>query len=111
MATALSRLVRFKASGGQTLYGDAGDDWETGLEGKTVRVFTGLDPWDSNFRISEKTAVIEEVSLRKSSAIQRRGLTHLQVLCPLETVPIVLGIGLNYRGHATEAGVSLLNST
>lgn len=29
------------------------------------------------------------------------------MICPLESVPIVLGIGLNYRGHAIEAGVSL----
>ena len=65
MAIAFSRLVRFKASGGQIFYGDAGEDWQSSLEGKTVRVFTGLGPWDSNFRITEKTAVIEEASLRK----------------------------------------------
>ena len=32
-------------------------------------------------------------------------LTFSQVLSPLETVPIVLGVGLNYRKHAEEAGV------
>ena len=111
MASAFSRLVRFKASGGHVFYGDAGDDWETSLEGRTVPVFTGLDPWDSKFQISGKTTVIEEASIQNNLVVKRRGLTHLQVLCPLETVPIVLGIGLNYRGHALEAGVSLLNTT
>ena len=108
MATSFSRLVRFKASGGQIFYGDAGDDWETNLEGKTVQVFTGLDPWDSSFRLSDKTAVVEEVSMLPSSASQKV-LKRLQILCPLEAVPVILGIGLNYRGHATEAGVSLWN--
>jgi len=34
-----------------------------------------------------------------------RGLTRQQVLCPLESVPIIIGIGLNYRVHAEEAKV------
>ena len=63
MAMAFSRLVRFKASSGQIFYGDAGDNWETDLKGKIVQVFTGLDPWDPNFRLLEKTIAIEEVCL------------------------------------------------
>lgn len=30
----------------------------------------------------------------------------VQVLCPLASIPIMIGIGLNYRVHAEEAGVS-----
>jgi hypothetical protein len=30
-----------------------------------------------------------------------------QVLCPLQSVPIFVGIGLNYKHHAAEAGVRL----
>lgn len=33
-------------------------------------------------------------------------LTTIQVLCPLESVPIFVCVGLNYRQHAAEAGVS-----
>ena len=72
MATTFSRLVRFKASGGQILYGEAGDDWETNLDGKTVQIFTGLDPWDPGFQLTQKTALIEEVSSRKGVAILDR---------------------------------------
>lgn len=63
MAANFSRLVRFKASDGQIYYGEAGDNWETDLKGKKVPVFTSLDPWDSKFQLSERTAEISEVSV------------------------------------------------
>ncbi|OQU95239.1 hypothetical protein CLAIMM_01475 [Cladophialophora immunda] len=86
MTTKFQRLVRFRASDGQIYYGEAGSDWESDLKGREVHIFSGADPFDSSFRLSEKKAVISEV------------------LCPLDKVPIVLGIGLNYRKHAEEAG-------
>jgi len=89
MAPQFSRLVRFKSSDGQTYYGEVGDDWDADLKGKQVKVFTGLDPWDSSFKLSDKSATISEV------------------LSPLEKVPIILGIGLNYRAHAVEAGFQI----
>ena len=61
MSQAFSRLVRFKATDGQTYYGEAGADWESELKGRTVQVFTGLDPWEKQFQLSDKTAVISEV--------------------------------------------------
>ena len=32
-------------------------------------------------------------------------LTRLQVLCPITSVPVIIGIGLNYKVHAEEAKV------
>jgi len=33
--------------------------------------------------------------------------SHGQVLCPLESTPIVIGIGINYRSHAEESKVRM----
>ncbi|PVH70574.1 aromatic compound degradation protein, partial [Cadophora sp. DSE1049] len=84
-----SRLVRLKALDGHTYYGEAGQNWETGLRGQKVDTFTGGDPWDEKFQLSGKKAIVGE---------------EQKVLCPLEKVPIILGIGLNYRTHAEECG-------
>ncbi|KAH0837094.1 hypothetical protein AYO21_04554 [Fonsecaea monophora] len=85
MAAKFERLVRFKAADGQIYYGEAGSDWDSDLKGREVQIFSGLDPFDSNFKLLDKKAVISEV------------------LSPLEKVPLTIGIGLNYRKHAEEA--------
>ncbi|KAH6708775.1 aromatic compound degradation protein [Leptodontidium sp. MPI-SDFR-AT-0119] len=87
MAPSFTRLVRFKSLDGQIYYGEAGDQWQSDLKGKSVKIFSGLDPFDEKFHLSDKSATISEV------------------LCPLESVPIGIGIGLNYRQHAEEAGL------
>ncbi|KID69021.1 Fumarylacetoacetate hydrolase domain-containing protein 2A [Metarhizium brunneum] len=86
MMPVFQRLVRFIASDGQIYYGETGDDWQSELVGRTVKVFTGLDPWAPDFELSNQFATIQ------------------QVICPLDKVPNVLGIGLNYRLHVKEAG-------
>lgn len=88
MTTTFLRLVRFADAKGQIHYGEAGEDWKSELKGREVRVFKGTNPWDADFKLSENKAIISEV------------------LCPLERVPNVLAIGLNYRAHFEEAGVS-----
>jgi hypothetical protein len=61
MATKFERLVRFRASDGQVYYGEAGSEWESDLKGKEVQTFSGSDPFDSSFNLSEKKATISEV--------------------------------------------------
>jgi len=89
MAPSFERLVRFRASDGQIYYGEAGSEWQSDLKGKEVQLFSGSDPFDSNFQLSDKKATVSEV------------------LSPLESVPLVLGVGLNYRKHAEEAGFAI----
>ncbi|KAK4942971.1 hypothetical protein LTR10_017355 [Elasticomyces elasticus] len=91
MDVPFTRLVRFTTSDGTTHYGEAGSDWQKDLRGQTVDTFQGTDPWDPDFSLSGKKAEISEV------------------LCPLPSVPVTLGIGLNYRKHAEEAGFAIPN--
>ena len=62
MAAKFERLVRFRASDGQVYYGEAGSEWEADLKGKEVQVFSGADPFDGSFKLSDKKATISEVS-------------------------------------------------
>lgn len=88
--TSFSRLIRFRDSNGKIQYGEA----PSGALSK--RDFGGLhlkpyleNPLESNGGCSFSE---EEVAVA-------------EVLSPLSTTPIFYGIGLNYRQHATEAGV------
>lgn len=74
------------------------------------RLFQSVRELILGMRASE--SLIELPPLRRSvytsaARPRQKTLTHSQVLCPLETVPLIIGIGLNYRGHAVEAGVRL----
>jgi len=64
MDTKFSRLVRFKAADGHIYYGEAGLDLEKALRGQEVETFTGSGPWDGNFQLSGKRAVVDEVRWR-----------------------------------------------
>jgi hypothetical protein len=66
MAPRFERLVRFQAPDGQVHYGEAGSNWEASLVGREVNVFTGSDPSDSKFSISEKKATVAKVRARAS---------------------------------------------
>lgn len=62
MAAPFTRLVRFQATDGKIYLGEAGDDWHSELEGRTVPVFSGSDPFDTKLHLSsDKTAVISKV--------------------------------------------------
>ena len=82
------RLVRFSDPTGQIYYGEAGTEWEVELRGREVPVYNHIDLWASDFHVIDKKATISEV------------------LCPLDSVPDILAVGLNYKLHAEEAGVS-----
>lgn len=69
---AFTRLVRFKASDGQIYYGEAGSEWEADLKGKSIPVFTGLDPWSDEFQLSGNSAVVSEVSEQTPPAVLTR---------------------------------------
>ncbi|KAH7081442.1 fumarylacetoacetate hydrolase family protein [Paraphoma chrysanthemicola] len=84
------RLLRFKNPSGSVFYGEAGSRSvaPTDLIGQEVQVYDGDSPWESNFKLSNHVETVQEI------------------LCPLPSVPIVIGIGLNYRHHANEAGMA-----
>ncbi|KAH0843314.1 hypothetical protein FOPE_08375 [Fonsecaea pedrosoi] len=88
--TRFDRLVRFRDPQGRIQQGEASNiPWDSELVGKVVPLYTGIDPWDENFHLTEKTAMIS------------------QVLSPLPSVPLINGIGLNYREHANEGNVPI----
>lgn len=84
------RLIRFVSTTGETLYGELPKtyQWTASLIGLEVQVFDGSSPFDEDLQLSGKTATVQEV------------------LCPLPDVPFIYGVGLNYRRHAEEGGVS-----
>ncbi|PMD29489.1 hypothetical protein L207DRAFT_538898 [Hyaloscypha variabilis F] len=81
MKTIFERLVRFKDTNNDILYGEApaGIDDLVGLK---VPVYAGDTPW--SLQATDKTAEIAEV------------------LCPLATTPIIYCVGLNYKNHIAE---------
>ncbi|ETS87777.1 hypothetical protein PFICI_01605 [Pestalotiopsis fici W106-1] len=82
MANKFQRLIRFEDTEGRVLYGEAPSSEE--LAGQEVPVYSGHDPWNL-----EATETVAKVA---------------KVLCPLLRVPIIYGIGLNYKTHILEAG-------
>ncbi|RSL58714.1 hypothetical protein CEP54_007604 [Fusarium duplospermum] len=82
MQTNFRRLVRFQDPRGRTLYGEAPPSGE--LIGQEVPVYAGDDPW--NLKAGGTTAKVAKV------------------LRPLPRVPMIYGIGLNYKTHISEAG-------
>ncbi|KAE8337409.1 hypothetical protein BDV24DRAFT_154359 [Aspergillus arachidicola] len=80
MTSNFQRLVRFRDNHGQIHYGEALADDD--LIDAQVPVYAGSDPW--NLRPTTQTARISEI------------------LCPLASVPIIYGIGMNYKGHIEE---------
>ncbi|KAM5366789.1 hypothetical protein ACJZ2D_010329 [Fusarium nematophilum] len=83
MKSTFKRLIRFKDSAGEVLYGEApaGDT----LVGQQVEIYAGEAPWD--LKHIDRVAKIAEV------------------LCPLADTPLIYGIGLNYKGHIAEANL------
>ncbi|KAK5079296.1 hypothetical protein LTR64_002281 [Lithohypha guttulata] len=80
MRTIFKRLGRFRTADGDVLYGEFEEG--QGLD-STVPVYKGEMPWD--LESTDRTAVVTEI------------------LSPLPKVPIIYGIGLNYRQHIEEA--------
>ncbi|OQV08540.1 hypothetical protein CLAIMM_12796 [Cladophialophora immunda] len=84
------RLVRFRDPQGHVQQGEAAKiPWDSELVGKVVPIYSGTDPWDEDFHLTEQTATISEV------------------LSPLASVPMIDGIGLNYREHAKEGNMPI----
>jgi 2-keto-4-pentenoate hydratase/2-oxohepta-3-ene-1,7-dioic acid hydratase in catechol pathway len=107
MKTIFERLVRFKDTNNDILYGEApaGIDDLVGLK---VPVYAGDTPW--SLQATDKTAEIAEVS---DSDLTPYLLIYVpfysiltslfcQVLCPLATTPIIYCVGLNYKNHIAE---------
>ncbi|KAG9256517.1 fumarylacetoacetate hydrolase family protein [Emericellopsis atlantica] len=83
-----STFIRFEDDNGTIRYGEPTKESLAGdLIGATVEVLQG-DPFQGLKRSGEKAKV---------------GV----VLCPLESTPIVLCIGLNYKKHAEEANLTI----
>lgn len=83
MAPIFQRLVRFRDPQGKIHYGEAPNKEE--LVGTQVPIYTGDAPW--NLGSTTQTAEITEV------------------LCPLPSVPIIYGIGMNYKKHIEEVNL------
>lgn len=83
MAERFSNLVRFKDSDGKVQYGEV--ESISDLIGQTVTVYDGESPWD--IVPTDKKATIAEL------------------LSPLPSVPLIYGIGLNYKQHIAEASL------
>jgi 2-keto-4-pentenoate hydratase/2-oxohepta-3-ene-1,7-dioic acid hydratase in catechol pathway len=103
MKTAFERLVRFKSTGGDVLFGEAPADDE--LVGKTVDVYEGSSPWDLK-SAGKKAEIAEVCASREGISYRGANWSDSQVLSPLPAVPIFYGIGLNYKAHIAEASVS-----
>lgn len=84
----VDRFIRFEDEKGNILYGEpAASDLSGDLEGKSVSVLTG-DPF-AGLSSTDRTSIVKKL------------------LCPLESTPIVIGIGLNYAHHAKESNLSI----
>ena len=57
------RLVRFKSPTGIIQFGetDVQDPSKTSLVGTSVNVYSGLNPWDNDFKLTDEMAEIAEV--------------------------------------------------
>ncbi|KIW99289.1 uncharacterized protein Z519_00952 [Cladophialophora bantiana CBS 173.52] len=80
-----SRLVRFEDPSGNIHYGEAGTEWQKELVGQVVPTYDISDAFDGEFALTGNNVEIAKV------------------LCPVTSVPIIIGIGLNYKIHAEEA--------
>jgi hypothetical protein len=103
-------------SDNQIHFGEVEEDQpaSSDLVGLKVKVYKGNGPWDSRFILGSTERVISKVrlpALESTSQLRLRQrlrlLTNMQILSPIEHVPIFLGVGLNYRKHAEEANVGL----
>lgn len=85
------RLLRFVSVAGDIHLGEVPDNhsWTKDLVGAEVLVYKGNSAWDENLTLTNEKAVVKEV------------------LSPLSDVPFIYGVGLNYRKHAEESGVSI----
>lgn len=100
MKPLFDRLVRFKDTEGNVLYGEAPADVDS-LVGRKVAVYAGNTPW--NLQKTNRSAEIVEVNPRiPSPRLTSMLTTTSQVLCPLAYTPIIYGVGLNYRAHIAE---------
>lgn len=81
METTFTHLIRFRETGGTVHYGEASS--LDNIIGSVVSVYEGDEPW--SLRATEEKAVV------------------LQLLCPLTCVPLIYGVGLNYKKHIEEA--------
>jgi transcription initiation factor TFIIH subunit 2 len=102
------RLIRFEAADGQTYYGNLERELPTReMEGATVEVLEG--DIKTGFKGLGTRAKVTKVHDSPPASLLTTNPTNLstQLLSPLEHVPIILCIGLNYRKHAEETKVHL----
>ncbi|KAL2783613.1 hypothetical protein BJX66DRAFT_349296 [Aspergillus keveii] len=85
---AFTNLIRFKDGQGMIRYGDVREDQLDTLVNAEVDILDG-DPLKGDLIRSGRVAIVHEV------------------LCPVEEVPLVLCIGLNYAKHALEANLPI----
>ncbi|EXJ67934.1 uncharacterized protein A1O5_08548 [Cladophialophora psammophila CBS 110553] len=89
MTSKFTRLIRFEDPQGKIHYGEAGADWKLNLQGQTLPTYDITSSWASEFPLSGQKAEVAKI------------------LSPLETIPLMFGIGLNYKSHAEEANLPI----
>ncbi|KAH8698727.1 hypothetical protein BGW36DRAFT_426419 [Talaromyces proteolyticus] len=85
---AFTNLIRFRDEAGSIWYGDIPEEFLDRIVGSQVPILEG-DLFEDTLVSNGQTAVVQ------------------QVLCPLEKVPLILCIGLNYARHAQEANLPI----
>ena len=103
MVATFSRLVRFRDPEGKVHYGEAGSDWQQDIHGQTIPTYSIDDPWAPDFPLTGVKAQVAKVARHGTVYLARAN--GQQILSPLESIPLMIGIGLNYKSHAEEANV------
>lgn len=107
-------LFCFRGEDGGIHYAEAGASLghtRDSLTARLVRIFEGGNPWDEGFKLSESRRKVVEVILilpREATKI-KVDVVELQGTLPLPHTPVFMCIGLSYKKHADEAGISLLS--
>lgn len=100
---AFERLIRFEDEEGKVVYGNLEKETPTKeIEGSVVEVIDGSI--EKGFSKTSPKATVKKVSYPPSIPLNQ--LTPKQLLCPIPSAHLIIGIGINYRQQAQEASVS-----
>lgn len=103
-----TRLVRFVDPSGAIFFGEAADVKEltsSGLVGQKVPVYKGDNPFSTELALTGENKEIAIVRFQSMKKQLTRFTDKAKVLCPLASIPLGYGIGVNYGAHSKEANV------
>ncbi|UPK95543.1 hypothetical protein LCI18_006478 [Fusarium solani-melongenae] len=104
---AATTYFRFQDDHGTIHYGEPSqEDLSDHLAGATVKLLEG-DPFNKLTRTGAEAKVAKVSHHTVNPGLPCTLITPAKVLCPLESTPIILCIGLNYKEHAKEANLTI----